>query len=81
MKVKVLVRFKDKHTKKIHKVNDVLEVTDERYKEILTKGKLVEEISEEPTETPEEPAETPEEPTETPEEGKDKKKSTKKTTK
>ena len=72
MKVKVLKRFKDKHTKEIHKVGDVLDVTKKRYEEILTKGKLVEEIDEEHTEAPEEP-------TETPEDGKDKKK--KKTTK
>lgn len=80
MKVKALVRFKDKYTKKVHKVDDEWDVTEERYEEILKKGKLVA-IVEEPTETPEEPAEAPEEPTETPEEEKDKKKSAKKTTK
>lgn len=52
MKVKVLKRFKDKHTQDIHKVGDVLDVTKKRYEEILTKGKLVEEIVEKPTETP-----------------------------
>lgn len=46
MKVRVVEKFKDKHTKKIHKVNDVLEVSQERYEEILKKGKLVELVGE-----------------------------------
>lgn len=46
MKVKVVKKFKDKHTRKIHKVNDVLEVSQERYKEILEKGELVEPVGE-----------------------------------
>lgn len=48
MKVKVIKRFRDKHTRKIHKVNDALTVSQERFDEILTVGKLVEEIKEEP---------------------------------
>lgn len=52
MKVKVLEKFRDKYTKRIHKVNDVLEVTEERYKEILQKGKLVEPVAEKTEEAP-----------------------------
>lgn len=52
MKVKVLKKFRDKYTKRIHKVNDVLEVTEERYKEILQKGKLVEPVAEKTEEVP-----------------------------
>jgi len=48
MKVKVIEKFKDKHTKKIHKVGDVLTISQERHDEILTVGKFVEEIKEEP---------------------------------
>lgn len=47
MKVKVLVRFKDKYTGKIHEADKVMNITKERYEEILTVGKFVEEISEE----------------------------------
>lgn len=48
MKVKVIERFRDKNTKKIHKVGDVLTISKERYDEILTVGTFVEEIKEEP---------------------------------
>lgn len=41
MKVKVVSVFKDKHTKKIYKLNDEIEVSKERYKEIK---EFVEEI-------------------------------------
>lgn len=45
MKVKVLKNFTDKYDKNIkYKVNDEIEITKDRFKEILTKGKLVEEI-------------------------------------
>ncbi len=50
MKVKVIEEFRDKYTKKIHKVNKVMEITKERYDEILTVGNFVEEIKEEPKE-------------------------------
>lgn len=50
MKVKVIELFRDKHTKKIHKVNDILTISKERYDEILTVGNFVEEIKEEPKE-------------------------------
>ena len=50
MKVKVIEKFRDKHTKKIHNVGDVLTISKERFDEILTVGKFVEEIKEEPKE-------------------------------
>ena len=47
MKVKVLAKFRDKHNlKKVYKVGEVIEVSEERYEEILLKGKLVEPIEE-----------------------------------
>ena len=50
MKVKVIERFRDKNTKKIHQVDDILTVSRERFDEILTVGNFVEEIKEEPKE-------------------------------
>ena len=50
MKVKVIDKFRDKHTKKIHNVGDVLTISQERCDEILTVGNFVEEIKEEPKE-------------------------------
>ena len=50
MKVKVIGRFKDKHTNEIHKVGDILTISKERCDEILTVGNFVEEIKEEPRE-------------------------------
>lgn len=60
MKVVVLRKFLDKYTGEIHKPDDVLEITEERFEEILKVGKLVEKVSEEKTETEEleKPAET-----------------------
>lgn len=54
MKVKVLERFKDKYTGKVHEADKVMDVTEERFEEILTVGKFVEKISEEtePEEAP-----------------------------
>lgn len=46
MKVKVLKKFKDKYNGKVYKVDDVITVSKERYAEILTVGKLVEEFKE-----------------------------------
>ena len=43
MKVVCLQNFRDKHTKKIHKKGEVFTVNKERYAEILTAGKFVEE--------------------------------------
>ena len=50
MKVKVLKRFKDKHTGKMHEVDEVLTVTKKRFAEILETAPLVEEIKEEAAE-------------------------------
>lgn len=44
MKVKVVKAFRDKHTKKLHKVGAILNITKERHAEILSKGKFVEEV-------------------------------------
>lgn len=52
MKVKVIEKFRDKHTKKIHNVGDVLTISQARYDEILTVGNFVEEIKEEPKAEP-----------------------------
>jgi len=41
LKVKVVHKFKDKHTGKHYVRGDVLEITEERYKEIIEVGKLV----------------------------------------
>ena len=50
MDVKVLKGFTDKHTGEKHKKNDVIKNIDEkRFKEILTKGPLVEPVGEKPT--------------------------------
>ena len=50
MKVKVIERFRDKNTKKIHKVGDIITISQTRFDEILTVGNFVEEIKEEPKE-------------------------------
>ena len=63
MKAKVLVKFKDKYDlKKVYKVDDVIEVTEERFEEILQVGPFVEAViekDEEPAEAAEEPIEKP----------------------
>ena len=35
MKVKVIKPFQDKHTKEYYEINKILEITEDRYKEIL----------------------------------------------
>ena len=52
MKVKVLKKFKDKHTGEIRKVDDVLIVSKKRYEEILKAGNYVEECKDTPDGTP-----------------------------
>ncbi len=49
MKVKVLKMYKDKHTKILHKENEEIEITEERYKELTASplGVFVKEIKEE----------------------------------
>lgn len=46
MKVKVIKKFVDKHTKEVRKVGEVLTISKDRFEEILTVGKLVEEVKE-----------------------------------
>lgn len=46
MKAKVLTRFKDKYSGKIHKVGETLIISKERFAEILTVAPLVEEVNE-----------------------------------
>ena len=41
MKVKVIKEFVDKHTKKLHKVNEVFECDSKRYEEIIKTGAFV----------------------------------------
>lgn len=43
MKAKVIVKFKDKETGKVRKVNEIFDCTKKRFEEILTVGKFVEE--------------------------------------
>ena len=46
MKVKVLIPFRDKETKKAYKKGDIIDVTVKRFNEITTKGRYVELIEE-----------------------------------
>ncbi len=50
MKAKVVSKFKDKHTGKIHNPGDVITVSKERFAEILEVAPLVEELVEAPKE-------------------------------
>ena len=69
MKVKVIKKFKDKHLKDkngkpvIHKVDAILDITEERFAEIQAvekeKGKLVEPVEEPAAEEAAEPVEEP----------------------
>lgn len=55
MKVIVVQKFRDIHTNKIYHVGEVLDITEERYKEILSKDKnLVKEAEEKQEEMQEE---------------------------
>lgn len=53
MWVKVIVKFRDKHTGKIHKVGDKLNLKQERIDEILTVGNFVKKESKNEEETSE----------------------------
>lgn len=44
--VKCLKNFRDKHTGKIRKAGDIFKVTEDRFKEILKVGELVEKYTE-----------------------------------
>ena len=46
MKVKVIIPFRDKETKKKYKKGDIIDVTAKRYNEIVTKARFVELIRE-----------------------------------
>ena len=46
MKIKVINSFRDKNTKEIHQVGEVLEVSDERGAEIISAGDYAVEIDE-----------------------------------
>lgn len=47
MKVKVLMPFTDKTTKKTCKPGDLIDVSEKRYKEIRKAGRYVEQVKEE----------------------------------
>lgn len=54
MKIKVINSFRDKNTKEIHQVGEVLEVSDERGAEIISAGNYAIEIDKpKQAETPE----------------------------
>ena len=42
MKAKVLINFRDKETKVIHKKGEVIEITPARFNEITRKGRYIE---------------------------------------
>jgi len=44
MKVKVLIPFMDKVTKKPHKKGDIIDVSASRFNEIIKKGALIEAV-------------------------------------
>ena len=46
MKVKVKETFRDKYTNKVYKINDEIEITEERFKEINEEHKYVEKVIE-----------------------------------
>lgn len=46
MKVKVIRKYRDRHTGVIHHSGDVLEITEERYKEIMRVGRYVHRFAE-----------------------------------
>lgn len=52
MKAKVLTRFFDKVTKEIHEPDDVIEITPERFNELLKKGRYIEVYVEKKEEKP-----------------------------
>ncbi len=53
MKVKVLMDFRDKHTREIYRAGEVIEVTNERFAEIngTSHGVFVEKIKKPPKKT------------------------------
>ena len=55
MKVKVTRKFRDKYTGELHVKGDCLEITEERYAEIMHAGNFVCQIAQMPAETVETP--------------------------
>lgn len=51
MKVKVIRRFRDKYTKAVYMKGDVLDITEERYAEIMSVGNFVFPIAQDNTES------------------------------
>ena len=45
MKVKVIRKFRDKYTGELHRKGDFLEITEERYAEIMSVGNLVRQVA------------------------------------
>ena len=45
MKVKVIEEFRDRHTGELRRIGDILDITAEREKEILSVGRLVERVT------------------------------------
>lgn len=63
MKVKVKTEFKDKHTGKLHRMGDVLDLNVQRINEILKVGGFVELVEQSEPEETEQTEETPDEST------------------
>lgn len=51
MKYKVIKAFTDKHTYKKYNIGDVIEVTEDRAKEILSVGELITKVQSKPKTT------------------------------
>ena len=51
MKVKVTRKFRDKYTGELHKKGDLLEITEERYNEIMSVGSFVYKIAQDDAES------------------------------
>lgn len=49
MKAKVLIAFRDRITKKVHKKDDIIDVTAKRFNEITAKGRFLELVEDEKT--------------------------------
>lgn len=47
MKVKVLIPFRDRETKKKYKKGDIIDVTAKRFNEITTSGRYIQPVEEE----------------------------------
>ena len=45
MKVKVIEEFRDRHTGELRRIGDILDITSEREKEILSVGRFIERVA------------------------------------